>query len=114
MFGKNTLSLNRVYDKVRIREGGETLMLRVNCDPARIVAGLNESQRMLKSISEETTDKEKQDIALHFAEVIFGENQAKALLDFYYGDSLCVISVCSQYFTKRLAGKITAAQKKLK
>ena len=114
MFGKKSLSLYRVYDTVKVREGGETLTLHVNSDPARIIAGLNQAQKMLKSIDKDTSAEEKTEIAMFFAGVIFGDNQAQALLDFYYGDSLCVISICSKYFADRLGKKISAAQKKAK
>ena len=114
MFGNNSLSLNRVYDNIKIREGSETLSLHVNNDPARIVAGLNEAQKRLKSIDQDTSEESRKEIALFFAAAIFGEEQAKQILDFYYGDSYCVISICSKYFSERLAKKITEAQKKAK
>ena len=112
MFGKNTLSLGRVYDTINIREGGEKLTLHVNADPSRIVVGLAQAQKQLVTIDENTTDEEREKIALFFASVIFGEEQAKKLLDYYYGDSSCVVAVCGQYFSKRLSKLITKSQKR--
>lgn len=112
MFGKNTLSLGRVYDTITIREGSEKLTLHVNADPSRIVVGLAQAQKQLVTINEETTDEERKQIALFFAGVIFGEEQAQALLDYYYGEAACVVAVCGQYFSKRLSKLITKVQKK--
>lgn len=112
MFRKNTLTLGRVYDTVKITEGGETLTLHVNSDPSRIVVGLSQAQKRLVTITAETPDEEREEIALFFASVLFGDEQARKLLDFYYGDSSCVVSVCAQYFAKRLKKLITKAQKK--
>ena len=112
MFRKNTLTLGRVYDTVKITEGGETLKLHVNSDPSRIVVGLAQAQKRLVTINEETPDADREEIALFFATVIFGEEQARKLLDFYYGESACVVAVCGQYFSKRLSKLITKAQKK--
>lgn len=114
MFGNNSLSLGRVYDTVTINEGGEKLILHVNADPNRIVVGLSEAQKRLVTINEETPKEERDEIALFFASVLFGEEQAKKLLDFYYGDSSCVVSMCALYFAKRLKKKIEKAQKVLR
>ena len=112
MFGDNTLTLGRVYDTITIKEGGEKLTLHVNSDPSRIVVGLSQAQKQLVTINEETSDEDREKIALFFAGVIFGEEQARKLLEFYYGDSSCVVAVCGQYFAKRLSKLITKAQKK--
>lgn len=112
MFGNKDLSLGRVYDTVTIREGGSKLKLHVNNDPNRIVLGLNEAQKRLKSIDENTPAEERTEIAKFFAGCIFGDDQAQELLDFYYGDAMCVVSICGKYFSERLAKKITEAQKK--
>lgn len=112
MFGNKSLSLGRIYDTVRITEGGSSLVLHVNNDPSRIVIGLNEAQKRLQSIDENTTEEEKTEIARFFASVIFGDEQTQKLFDFYYGDPMCVIGISSNYFSKRLAKKITKAQKK--
>ena len=112
MFSKNTLSLGRVYDKITIREGAERLTLHVNADPNRIVVGLAQAQKQLVTISDETPAEERERIALFFAGVIFGEEQAQRLLDYYYGESACVVAICGQYFSKRLSKLITKAQKR--
>ena len=114
MFRKNTLTLGRVYDTIKITEGGEKLTLHVNSDPSRIVVGLAQAQKRLVTITKETTDEEREEIAMFFAGVIFGDEQAQKLLDFYYGEAACVIAVCGQYFAKRLSKLISKAQKKRK
>lgn len=114
MFGKNTLSLHRVYDTVTINENGSKLTLHVNADPSRLVVGLSQAQKQLVTIDAETPDEEREKIALFFAGVIFGEEQAKKLLEYYFGDSSCVVAVCGQYFANRLTKLITKAQKKRK
>ena len=106
------ISLNRVHDIVRIREGGESLRLIVDGDPMRMVAGLNEAQKTLKTINNESTDEDKLAAAEYFAEVIFGKEQADQLLSFYRDDPICVINVCGTYFRDRLGNIITKAQKK--
>lgn len=106
------ISLNRIHDTVRITEGAEELTLKVEADPMRIVAGLNAAQERLKTITEASTAEEQKTEALFFAEVIFGKEQAEALLDFYRGDPVCVINVCGKYFAQRLGKLIAKAQKK--
>lgn len=108
------MTLNRVHDNVTIREGDEKLMLTVNGDAMRIVAGLNKAQQKMKALTEETPDDEVKDVAEYFAAVIFGKEQAEKLMAFYADDPACVISVCGQYFKERLAGKIAEIQKKAK
>ena len=108
------LTLNRVHDFVRIKEGGETLELTVNGDSFRMVAGLNKAQAKMKALNDESTDEEIKDAAEYFATVIFGQEQAKKLIAFYGEDPGCVITVCGNYFRERLAGKISAVQKKIR
>ena len=108
------VSLNRVHDTVVIREDTETLRLTVNGDAQRMVAGLTKAQQKMLAIKDDSTDEEVMNCAKYFASVIFGMEQAKTLMDFYANDPGCVISVCSQYFKERLAGKIAAVQKKMK
>lgn len=112
MFGKHTLSLNRVYDTVTISEGGKELTLHVNADANRLVVGLAQAQKRLMTISEETTDEEREEITRFFAGIIFGEEQTQKLFDYYYGDASCVIAICGTYFANRLSKLITKAQKK--
>ena len=106
------ISLHRVRDRVRIVEGEERLELQVDADPMRMVAGLNEAQRRLKALAADSTEEAQKDAALYFAGVIFGAEQANALMDFYNGDPGCVINICGKYFSAHLAAKIEKAQKK--
>ena len=110
MFGGYTLSLNRVHDNVRIREGDDTLHLAVDADPMRMVAGLNQAQKTLQTITSESTEEETRAAATYFAGVIFGQAQAEKLLEFYHGNAACVINVCGKYFAGRLNKLITRAQ----
>ena len=108
------MTMNRVHDTVTVREGNEKLTLTVNGDAMRMVAGLNKAQQRMKALEEDTPDDEVKDVAEFFAAVIFGKEQAAKLMAFYADDPGCVISVCGQYFKERLAGKITAMQKRMK
>ena len=115
MFGKTyNMTLNRVHDRVSFNEGGEKLILTVNGDAMRLVAGLNKAQAKMKELSDESTDDEIKECATYFASVIFGQEQAEKLMDFYASDPGYVISVCGQYFRERLAGRIAQVQKKMK
>ena len=111
MFGNKPLSLNRVYDTVTIREGSEKLTLHVNADPTRLVVGLTQAQKQLSTITQETTEEEKEEVSRFFSNVIFGEEQTQKLFDYDYGDPACVIAVCGKYFADRLSKLITKAQK---
>lgn len=108
------MTLNRVYDTVSVNEGGEKLLLTVNGDAMRIVAGLNKAQQKLRELTDDSPEEEVRDAAEYFAAVIFGQEQAKKLSAFYADDPGCIISVCGQYFKDRLAGKIAKVQKKAK
>lgn len=114
MFGNYKMTLNRVYDHITIQEGNGKLSLTVNGDAQRIVAGLNKAQAKMMALKDDDDDETVKGVAEYFASVIFGDEQAKKLMDFYADDPGCVISVCGQYFTKRLAGKIAKVQKKMK
>lgn len=108
------ISLNRVHDKVEIKEGDEKIMLHVDSDPMRMVAGLSQAQKMLQELNKDSSDEETDKAALFFATVIFGKEQAGTLVAYYHNDAACVINVCGQYFSKRLGKLITNAQKKMK
>ena len=108
------MTLNRVHDKITIREGDESLKLTVNGDAMRMVAGLNKAQKKMLDLKEDASDEEVKEVAEYFAAVIFGMEQAKKIMEFYADDAGCVISVCGQYFKDRLAKKITKVQKKSK
>lgn len=108
------LSMNRVHDRVKISEGGETLDLRVDGDPMRMVAGLSQAQKRLQALTNDSTETEQHDAAMNFAGAIFGKEQAETLMEFYRNDAGCVINVCGRYFQERLGKIITKAQKKSK
>lgn len=108
------ITLHRVHDRVRISEGSEQLILQVDGDPMRMVAGLSEAQKRMQALTNESTEEEQHGAALYFATVIFGRDQADQLMDFYHGDAGCIINVCGQYFQRRLGRLITRAQKKAK
>lgn len=114
LFRRDEMSLGRVHGTLVITEGFDKLTLKVNEDPMRLTAGLVQVQRLLKTWTEKTTEKQKKDIALTYATVIFGTEQAKKLLDFYHGDAACVINVCAQYFARTLSRLINKAQKRMK
>lgn len=106
------MTMNRVHDKVTVREGDEHITLVVNGDAMRMVAGLNKAQQKMKELDENSPDEAVKDAAEYFAAVIFGKDQAAQLMEFYADDPGCVITVCGQYFKARLAAKIEKVQKK--
>lgn len=106
------LTLNRVRDKLKVVESGEELLLTVDADAARLVAGLTKAQNYMKSLTNDSAEEEKTEAARLFSEAIFGKAQTDKLLAFYGGDPLCVIDICGRYFSERLSDKITKAQKK--
>jgi hypothetical protein len=108
------MTLNRVHDTITVREADEKITLTVNGDAVRMVAGLNKAQAKMKSITDETPDDVVKETAEYFAAVIFGKEQAAKLMAFYAEDPGCVITICGRYFSERLAGKITEAQKRMK
>lgn len=115
MFGKKyTLSLNRVHDSIRVKEGNDTLDLTVDADPMRMVAALNKAQKVLKSVNDESKEEDIRSAALLFASAIFGDVQAHQILEFYHDDAGCVINLCGRYFADRLSGIITKVQKRSK
>ena len=112
--GRREITLNRVHDTVRVREGSERLTLRVDGDAMRMVAGLNAAQKRLQALTEGASEDEINSAALYFAGVMFGDDQARALMEFYRGDAACVVNVCGKYFSGRLARLIEQAQKRQK
>ena len=113
MFGR-TITLNRVHDSITIKEGQERLKLVVNGDAMRMVAGLNKAQKRMLALKDDTPEDEVKETAKYFASVIFGDEQAGKMMEFYADDPGCVINVCGQYFRERLAERIAKAQKKMK
>ena len=112
MFRPFKITMNRVHDTVWIVEGYENLTLKVDEDPMRMTAGITESVRLMKTLDEKSTEEDSRNVALFFARVVFGKEQAEKLLEFYHNDAACVLSVCGQYTEKRLSKLIVKAQKK--
>ena len=108
------MGLSRVHDRVKICEGDDSLVLLVNADAGRLVAGISEAVKGLQALNDKSTDEDARKAARYFAGVIFGDNQADALIDFYHGDGLCVINLCAKYMTGRLNKLIAKVQKKSK
>ena len=111
MFRRNEINPYSVSDKVTFRNVDKTLTLYVRGDAASFVVGLKKAHEKLGEVTDESTECERVNAARFFARTMFGEEQGDKLVDFY-GDPLTVISVCGIYFQKRLAKKITKAQKK--
>ena len=115
MFGRRyTLSLNRVHDSIRIKEGNDTLDLTVDADPMRMVAALNKAQKSLKGVNDNSNEEDIKSAAIMFASAIFGDVQAHQIMEFYHDDAGCVINLCGRYFADRLSGIITKVQKRSK
>lgn len=106
------ISLHRVHDTVKIKEGTESILLHVDGDPMRMVAGLTQAQKALQAITQDSTEDEVQNAARYFCTVIFGKEQTEKLEEFYHHDAGCIINLCGQYFEKRLSRLILKAQKK--
>ena len=106
------ISLNRVHDTVTFRESADRLTLKVYTDPNRVTAGLLHVRRMMKDLTEESPMEDQIAAAMEMASVIFGEEQAKQLMEFYHNDPPGVLNVCLQYFHQRLSKLIVKAQKK--
>ena len=111
MFLKNEINPYSVSDKVTFRNVDKTLTLYVRGDAASFVVGLKKAQDKLKEITDESDECERVNAARFFARTLFGEEQGDKLVDFY-NEPLTIISVCGMYFEKRLAKKITKAQKR--
>lgn len=107
------ITLNRVRDHIIIREGNDELPLTVDSDARSIITRLLRAQKALREINNDTTPDRQYEAAYGLAEAIFGKDQADKLMAFYLDDAGCVVTVCGMYFEKRLAKKITAAQKRL-
>lgn len=107
---KNEINPYSVTDKVVFRNVDKTLALTVRADAGRLVAGLKKANAAIADLNEESSECQQWNAAREFATVVFGEEQAQKLIDFY-DEPLTVISVCGMYFQKRLAKKITKAQK---
>ena len=107
------ISLNRVRDHIVIKEGDHELPLLVDSDANSLVNRLKEAQKTMQAVNAETTDEEKTEAAEDLAKAIFGEKQAKKLMEFYHGNPGSVAEICGKYFEGRLAKLITKAQKRM-
>ena len=112
MFKIFKITLNRVRDRIVIREGDDELPLTVDSDARTIMARLQKANKALSQINDDVTDEQRYNAAYGLAEAIFGKEQADKLMAFYNDDPRCVVTVCGIYFEKRLGKKITAAQKR--
>lgn len=113
MFGKiHEISLGHVHDKIMIKEGDESIILKIDADPDRMISGLRIAQEKLQSLNKDSTDDEYKEASSLFAEAIFGKQQTEELFSFYRGDATCVINVSSRYFNERLTKLITREQKR--
>ena len=108
------MTLGRTHDKIKICEGGESLILRVDDDPMRLAAGIIKAQKRLEALGDKPTVGDEIAAVRNFAEVIWGKEQTEKLFAFYRDDTRCVINIASRYFVNRLAAKITRDQKKIK
>lgn len=112
---KKVLSLNRVRDKVTIREGKETITLYVDSDANVLIHGIRNANEKLEKLQKSESEDEKIAAAMAMARAMFGVEQADKLLDFYHGNYGCVITICGMYFGDKRYGlgkKITKAQKR--
>ena len=105
-------SLGRVHDVIQVREGGEILKLRVDDDAMRLTEKVLKIQKELQALKDDAAEETKREAIRHFAEALFGEDQAALLFNLYNGNADCVLSICSMCFP-RIAEKINKKQKKL-
>ena len=115
MFRHYTVSLGRVHDLIRVKEQNESLTLRVDADAQDLVDAMKRSKHELIGLQKSGKVREDAgEIARRFCMAVFGEKQTGKLFDFYNGDGVCVLNVCSRYFSDRLGRLITKAQRKAK
>ena len=106
------ISLNRVHDTVKVTEGNESLVLRVDSDPKHMVIEIRNCYDAMRELKADSPKAEQERIAEKFSVAIFGEDQTEKLLEFYKGNVACVMDVCGRYFTNRLNKLIIKAQKR--
>lgn len=114
LFHKKVTEINPfpVSDRVRFRNFDKTLDLDVKGSASGMVLNLKTAQARLTEITDESSEEEKMSAARAFAASIFGDQQAEKLIEFYDSDPLSCITACGEYFSERLSGIITKAQKK--
>lgn len=114
---RREITLNRVRDNITIREGNETLTLRVDSDATSIVSRLRNAQEEMAAVRDDTPETDAIRAARNLSESMFGKEQTDRLFEFYNGDASCVATICGMYFgdpKRGLCRKIIAAQKKRK
>ena len=83
----------RVRDRVMFADGGETIVLNVAGDAGKMVTALTNARDLLSAASgEESTQEERETAAMAFASAMFGDEQARKLLEFYDRDCASVIA----------------------
>lgn len=109
------ITLNRVHDLIEVREGTESLVLRVDADPMDIVRIITKLEPKLNMIqSNEEAKAEAESIGHEFCNVIFGRIQTSKLFEFYNNDALAVLDIISKYLSERLVMKVAKVQKRAK
>lgn len=114
---RREITLNRVRDNITIREGNETLTLRVDSDATSIVSRLRNAQEEMAAVRDDTPETDAIRAARNLSESMFGKEQTDRLFEFYNGDASCVATICGMYFgdpKHGLCRKIITAQKKRK
>jgi len=112
MFFNREISPYPISDKVTFRNVDQTITLTVRSDAPSLVVGMKRVMEKLSKVTDEAEISEQIDVARFYARTLFGNEQGDSLVQFYNEDALAVISACGIYFQKRLAKKITKAQKK--
>ena len=112
MFFHHEIDPYPISDTVRFRNADQTICLTVRSDAPSLVLGMKRVGEKLTGMDDNTEDSERVEAARFFAQTLFGSDQGDSLVQFYHEDALAIISACGMYFQKRLAKKITKAQKK--
>lgn len=106
------ITLNRVRDSVKVVEKGDSLILTVDADATQLVSALNRAKTVMDNLNKDTSREDGRDAALMFGASVFGEEQARKLLEFYHGDASCVVEVTGRYLSERLVKRIARVQKR--
>lgn len=117
MFFRNKYSLNRIRDKIIVREGNEEIELKIDSDVNSLMSKLIKAQKRLSDINAESSEEERMQAAKELSVAMFGEEQTLKLAEFYSGDYDCVVAICGMYFSDKkngLSKKIAKVQKRIK
>lgn len=107
---KKEFSPYPISDKVTFRNVDRSIALVVRADGGTIVRNLKKAQERLAAETEKSTEAERLETARFFAAAMFGDEQAKKIVDLYDSDPLAITSVCGDYFNARLSKIITKVQ----